>query len=322
MSISRRGFIRRGLLGAAAAAAGIAFPPALSAAGAVAPRAGRRALGKTGVEVSILGLGLGSAFTQAHQTDPEGALAVLERALDLGVNCWDTARSYGPSEEAIGPVVAKHRNRIFLVSKSDERSGDGFRRQLEQSLKLLRTDRIDLYHLHNLHPKRDADLAVIERGAVSAARKAKEEGLIGGFGVTGHSGAGILIDAIKRFEPDAVLSLFTATRPDQGRYEDELLPLAAERKIGVFAMKVVRHARDADLRGSELIRYALSLRGVHSAVVGLDTAAHLEENVKMAAQFKPMPAASRNAMHQHASRSLAGLIAPWDRPGYADGAMA
>lgn len=315
MSLSRRAFLGRGLLGAAA---GLALPPTLLAANDASARTDRRKLGRIGAEVSILGLGLGSAFTNAHRADPEAALALLEKALAHGVNYWDTATNYGPSQEILGPVVAKHRDEIFLVSKSGDRSYDGFKRELERSLELLRTDRIDLYHLHDFHPKRDADVAAIERGAVRAAREAKEQGIIGSFGVTGHSGAGILIEAIRRFEPDAVLTIFPATRPDKGRYEDELLPLARGKKMGVVAMKTVRHARDADLRGTDLIRYALSLEGVHTAIVGLDTAAHFSENVAMAAEFEPLPAAARTTLHEHAAGALAGLAAPWDRPGYRD----
>jgi len=115
-----------------------------------------------------------------------------------------------------------------------------------------------------------------------------------------------------------VLTTFPCTRPDQGRFEDELLPLARERGIPVIAMKCIRHARDADIRAPELIRYALSLDGICTAVVGLDSLAHLKENVEMARGFKPMAAQERAELHKHAVAALGSRPAPWDAPGYRD----
>lgn len=275
-----------------------------------------RELGRTGARVSILGAGLGSVFTRSNG-DPEQAFALLEAALKAGVTYYDTSRNYGPSERLAGPFVKKHRDAIYLVSKSGNRTYDGFKRDLEKSLNLLQTDHIDLYHIHSLTP-RDNDLGTIEQGAVKAAREAREQGMIRNFGVTGHSGAAILVKAIKAWDPDAVLTIYPVTRPDHGRYEDDILPLAKEKKMGVIAMKCVRHARDADLKGSDLIRYSLSLDGVHTAIVGLDTVAHLKENAAMAANFKPMDPVAKAKMTQDVQLALAGHPAPWDRPGYED----
>ncbi len=171
----------------------------------------------------------------------------------------------------IAPIVEKNPDKIYLVSKAQQRTYDGFMRQLEESLQRLRVDKIDLYHIHNLRPQNDPNLDITEKGAYKAALKAKEQGLIGAFGVTGHSGAQILIDAVKRFDPNALLTIFPANRPDNGRYEDELLPLARERNMGIVGMKTVKQAHNSDLKGSDLIRYALSLDGVASTIVGLDT---------------------------------------------------
>lgn len=322
MSAARRDFLKQ--LGAGAVLAG--FTGRAVAATAPSPAGGtvrnpvqRRLLGRLGTEVSILGLGLGSSFTKPFEKDPQGARELLLRALEYGVNYWDTARPYGPSEELIGRVLPAVRDRVFMVSKSANRTYDGFLRDLELSLKSLRTDHLELYHLHNLDPKRDSDLVGIENGAVKAARRAREEGTIKAFGITGHSGAAILAECIRRFDPDAVLTTFPCNRPDDGRYEDDLLPLARERKLGVIAMKTVRFARETDLKGADLIRYALSLDGVHVAVVGVDTAAHLDENAAMAAAFTPLGKGRRSEMSRDARRALAGLTAPWDRPGYCDG---
>lgn len=318
---SRRDFLKRAGVGAVVAGlggSGVASAQATGDAQTPADRmVERRTLGRMGKEVSILGLGLGSAFTKPHQNQPETAQKLLLRALDHGINYWDTARAYGQSERLIGPVVPKVRERIFLVSKSAKRDYDGFMRELETSLRNLQTDHLDLYHIHNLNPRRD-DVANIENGAAKAAIKAREEGIIKAFGVTGHSGAAILMESIKRFDPDAVLTIFPCNRPDKGRYEDELLPLATKRRMGVIAMKTVRMARQADLKGTDLIRYAMSLDGVHVTIVGLDTQAHLDENAAMAADFKPLTDNRRAQMTRDSRLALAGLVAPWDRPGYHD----
>ncbi len=319
MNPTRRNFLKTGLAGLAAGSLSTT-----TEAKTPTSKVDRRKFGKIGDDVSILGLGLGSSFYKPYSHNQEEGHALLEEALDAGINYWDNAHTYGnnmadyvPSEDIIGPVVEKRRKEIFLVSKSVKRDYDGFWRELELSLKRLRTDQIDLFHLHNLKPVDSID--EMEQGCFKAVTEAKEQGLIRSFGITGHSGAQILIDALKRFDPDALLTIFPCNRPDDGRYEDELLPLARERKMGIVGMKTVKHARNADLVGSDLIRYALGLEGVHSVIVGLDTAAHLNENIAMATGFQPLSEEQRTAMIRDSQLALAGLIAPWDVPGYEDG---
>ena len=89
----------------------------------------------------------------------EAGHALLESALAQGINYWDTARSYGPSEGMIAPVLARYRDKIFLASKSDARDYEGFKLDLNRSLQVLRTDYIDLYHLHDMQPHELVNLA-------------------------------------------------------------------------------------------------------------------------------------------------------------------
>ncbi len=319
-STNRRDFLKTGITGLAAA--GITGS---AHAAEPTPQVERRTLGKIDKEVSILGLGLGSSFYKPYSHDQDAGHALLESALRAGVNYWDVAANYGsemlpefhPSEEIIAPMVQKHRKEIFLVSKSAQRSYDDFRRELERSLTRLGVDHIDLFHMHNIKPKDNID--EMEKGCFKALVEAKEQGIVGAYGITGHSGAQVLIDCLKRFDPDALLTIFPCNRPDEGRYEDELLPLARERNMGVIGMKTVKHARNADLKGSDLIRYALGLEGVHGAIVGLDTAAHLNENIAMASHYQPLSAEERVAMVRESQKCLVGLTAPWDVPGYEDG---
>jgi aryl-alcohol dehydrogenase-like predicted oxidoreductase len=316
---SRRDFIRRTCFGAAIGSLLANARGASNSAQTDARPVDRRRLGRLDADVSILGLGLGGAFMDWYDRNLDASHALLESALTKGINCWDTARSYGPSEGMIAPVLARNRNRVFLMSKSDSRDYDGFKRDLNRSLQVLGTNYIDLYHLHDMRPHELANLGAIESGAVRAAREAKDQKIIRGFGLTGHSGASILIECVKRFDPDVILTVFPATRPDNGRYEDELLPLARGRKIGVVAMKAIRYGRQAKLPAKELLRYALSLNGVHAAIVGLDSQAHLNENASIARSFRPMKEATRFELHRKASHALAGIPAPWDQVGYVDG---
>ena len=319
---SRREFIRRTLCGAAIGGL-LSGARAASTSVKIESRAvDRRRLGRIDANISILGLGLGGEFIRGYSGNLEAGRALLEVALARGINYWDTARNYGPSEAMIAPVLTRNRDKIFLTSKSDARDYEGFKRELDRSLEVLRTDYIDLYHLHDLQPHELIHLTALESGAVRAAREAKDQKVIRSFGVTGHSGAGILIECMKRFDPDAVLTIFPCTRPDKGRYEDELLPLARSRGIGVIAMKTIRYARQANLSPSELLRYALSLDGVHTVIVGLDTLAHLNENATVTSGFNPIKQSRRDDISRSASHALARMAAPWDSPGYLDGRAA
>ncbi|MDX9981725.1 MAG: aldo/keto reductase [Lentisphaeria bacterium] len=318
MSTDRRDFLR----GIATGALALGAVPSLAQnapAAAPAQKVQRRAFGKLGDEVSILGLGLGSAFTTPYDKDRETGQKLLLRAFELGVNFWDTARPYGPSEVMIAPALKGIRKQVFLSSKSGSRDYDGFLRDLETSLRNLQTDYLDLYLIHNLEPKKDTDLDQIGNGAVRAARKAKEQGLIRGFGMSGHTEPDILMAALRRWEPDALLTIFPASRPNNGRYEDELLPLARERNLGVMAMKALRRDRQSDLKGTDLVRYPMSLPGIHTTLVGLDSLEHLEMNAAMASQFTPLGQRQRAAISREVQQTLGSYPAPWNMPGYRDG---
>jgi predicted aldo/keto reductase-like oxidoreductase len=249
-----------------------------------------------------------------HRLDAGHAL--LEAALAKGINYWDTARSYGPSESMIAPVLERNRNRVFLASKSDARDYDGFKRDLDRSLQVLRTSYLDLYQIHDLGPEELTNLDAIETGAVRAAHEAKDQKLIRAFGITGHSHRGILIECLKRFDPDTVLTTFLAS---ESAKREELLAPARSRQMGVIAMKAIRYGRQTGLPATELLRYPLSLNGVHTAIVGLDSLNHLNEDAQLATGFRAMRGASRLEFQRNVSRALAGVIAPWERPGYVDG---
>jgi aryl-alcohol dehydrogenase-like predicted oxidoreductase len=320
MATDRRGFVQGALAGVAATRwLGAAEP---------AKRVDHHPLGATGREVSIYGLGLGSVFVGAYRDNPEGAGATLKRAVEVwGVDYWDTSEDYAAknkagktvfSEELVGGVLAAVRAKVFLSSKTNARTYDGFKRALEASLKRLRTDRLDLYNLHCLTPKTKID--ALETGAIKAARELKEQGVIKHWGVTSHLGAAILIDVVKRCAPDVVTAPFPAGRPDGGKAEDELLPLAVERKVGVVAMKPLRGTRGSQLKPTELLRYGLSLPGMGVVLVGQDTVAHLDENARVATDFRPLDKPQRAALSAQVRLALSPEeMQPWLSAGYRDG---
>lgn len=323
MPANRREFMKRGLAGAAVVGAlGAGARPA--GADEAPMTVDQRPLGRLGRAVGILGCGLGSQFVGPFHNQPEQADAILRRALALGCNYWDTAESYGAggvaSEALIGPTVKDVRDRVFLVTKSGERSYDGFRRHVEQSLARLQTDHIDLYHVHEVNPGRD-NLDTFEDGCVKAARELVAQGVLGAWGITGHADPGILAEAIRRFNPDAIMTTLPASRPADGRYEDEVLPLAREREMAIIAMKTHRGAGAADvpLSATDKVRYALSLPGVAVANVGLDSLEHLEANAHMAHRLQPMDAGERVAASRAVRLALTDHVLPYLRPGYRDG---
>lgn len=316
---SRRGFLKRAAFGGVMAA-GLTGAGAVQGAPAPSPavvQVPRTTLGKTEREVSILGLGLGSAFTRPYEHDLDTAHDLLEAALAHGINYFDTARGYGPSERMISEVVKANRDRIFLVSKSGARSYDGFMEEFETTTRNLGVEKLDLFHMHNLVPNRD-NLDEMEKGCVRAARELKEQGLIGHFGVTGHSGARVLTDAVTRFEPDAILTTFPVSRPDGGKYESQTLEAARERGMGVIAMKLFRGAREADLPAEKMVTYPLSLPGVHTAIIGLDRLDHLLANVETVANLQRMDEAERDELHRMARARLGDYPMPYEMAGYRD----
>ncbi len=249
-----------------------------------------RPLGKTGFKVGIVGLG-----GQATLEDParrEEAVGIIHRALDLGVNYIDTASLYGhgASELAIGEVVKTRRKEVFLATKTDDRSYDGSLRQLEESLRRLHTDHVDLWQIHNIQSDFDVDLMLSREGAVKAMERAKGEGVIRFTGVTGHKDPFVLRKAIERHPFDTILMALNAADRHERSFIEHLLPTAVELQMGIMAMKVPsrgRLFRNGGIASMEpALRYVLTLP-VSTAIIGISALKELDENLRIAAQFEP-----------------------------------
>jgi hypothetical protein len=296
------GALAQRLLPAAAGAA--TTPPANPAAPSALPM---RNLGRTGYAVGVFSLGGQAAIEQPDNED--AAVAIVERALDLGVNYIDTAAFYGDgmSQRYIGKVMQSRRREAFLATKSHDRTRDGALRHLEESLRSLQTDHVDLWQVHNLSRLEQVERIFAAGGAMEAFIAAREQKLVRWLGVTGHADPQVLAEAIRRFPFDTVLMAVNAADKHHLSFIDHLLPLAVEKQMGIIGMKVPARGRllvgwtppagaSASWEGGtqpgaltmrQAVHYVLTLP-VSTIIIGCDSVAQLEENVALAREFTPL----------------------------------
>ncbi|GAB6059985.1 aldo/keto reductase [Desulfonatronum parangueonense] len=220
------------------------------------------------------------------------AVALIDRALDLGVNYIDTAPTYGAggSEANIGKVMARRRSEVFLASKTHDRGYDGTMRLVEQSLERLQTDYLDLYQIHNVRIMDDVDMALGKQGALRAMERLRSEKVIRHIGITGHRDPEVLLHALGLYDFDAVLLSLNAGDIHFKPFQKDLLRKAEEKQMGIIAMKVTavnRIFRSDGLNSMrEALGYVLSFP-VSTAIVGISNLEQLEENVRIAKEFEP-----------------------------------
>jgi len=249
----------------------------------------RRKLGKTGYSVSIFSLGGESMIERIDRSSD--AEAIINRALDLGVNYIDTAPAYGlgGSESNIGRVMASRRKEVFLATKTGERSYDGAMHQVEESLARLQTDYLDLYQLHDLQSANDLDKALASDGAVKALEKLKSEGVIRYLGVTGHKDPNLMLRSIHEYPFDCILFPLNAGDIHYSSFKDLLLPEAVKLQLGIIVMKVTAVGRIFKDHGIQDMKQAFGYTLSHpvcTAIIGISTLEELEENARLAEEFK------------------------------------
>jgi aryl-alcohol dehydrogenase-like predicted oxidoreductase len=250
----------------------------------------KRPLGKTGHQVTILGLG--GLFTTSMHDRHDEAVEIVNRAIDLGVNYIDTSALYGngASELNIGTVMRERRDEVFLASKSHDYTYDGTMALVEQSLRRLQTDYLDLYQHHFLGELGQLEQLRQKNSARQAFERLRDEGVIRTIGVTGHSSR-VLADALNDYPYDCALITLNAAREvmDDPEDLDRFFRLAQEKEVGVIAMKVVERGAliERGLGIRQLLSYVLSYP-VSTAVVGISDVSHLEENVRIASAFEQL----------------------------------
>jgi len=271
----------------------------VSPAAATPPPMPERPFGKTGHNVRLFSLG-GQATLERDGTRDE-SVAIINRAIDLGVNYLDTAASYGRgiSQRYIGEVMATRRDEVFLATKTHNRTRDGSLQLLEQSLESLQTDHLDLWQLHNVSRVEQLDQIFAEDGAIHALLQAREEGIVKNLGITGHADPDVLIEGLNRFDFDTILMALNPADKYHRPFMDKLLPLANEKGMGVVAMKIPARGRIFQDGGLTSMREALTWtfsQPISTVIVGCDNVAQLEENISAAAEFQPLNSAQMAAI--------------------------
>lgn len=296
-SPSRRDFLK--------GAAGFVAAAPLAYQGTQMPE---RLFGRTGHRSRLFSLG-GQAALERPQ-DRDLALKIINRAIDLGVNYLDTAPKYGDgaSQQVLGEVMATRRREVFLASKTHERgSRDASLRLLEASLKALRTDHLDLWQVHNVREHQHLEGIFRKGGALDALTWARDQKMVRYLGITGHYDPLVLLQAIQRFDFDALLipvnpadrqPLYLLDRwvphPNRNRlsFLDRLVPTAQKKQMAIIGMKVPARGRlfrpDGVKTMGEALGYALSCP-VSTVILGCDSVAQVEENVRLASAFQPLP---------------------------------
>jgi hypothetical protein len=301
-----------------------------------------RTLGRTGLKSSLLAIGCGNRLWMAYKNQEQGVEA-LRLALDSGINYMDTAQGYGDgiSESWVGAATEGRRKNVILATKTGARTAADVMRNCELSLKRLRTDHLDVLHIHGL--RFADDLAKIEEkgGALEALYKLRDQKVARFIGITSHCDPATLATALERHDFDCTQMALNAglqgTSPDGGgfwkkdpkdlfsqglpprpfpgsSFQDLALPVAARKKMGIIAMKVT--AQEGLIgRGSgradalELIRYALSLP-VSIATVGMPKLEFIRANAAWAREYRPM---SKAEMGEFSSRLAAANKIAIDR---------
>jgi aryl-alcohol dehydrogenase-like predicted oxidoreductase len=226
--MERRDFLKQSALTAAAAASA-----RLANATPTQPIA-KRPLGRTGEHLSIIGFG----GIVVMNEDPTQSKNIVAEAVDRGINYFDIAPSYGNAQERLGPALAPYRKNCFLACKTEGRTKDDSRKQLEESLRLLKTDHVDLYQFHALTKMSDLDKVLGPGGAMETMEAAKKEGKIRYIGFSVHSQE-TAVAAMHRYPFDTVLFPVNFVLFSQAKFGPQILATAQEKKMGILALKAM-----------------------------------------------------------------------------------
>src|SRR5579864_7895762 len=279
----------------------------LRGAGAAKVAAGeipKRVFGKTGEKLTIIGQA-GGRFPLCTYED---AKAITLRAYELGINYFDCARIYwnGRSEEVYGAVLPPFRKNIFLTTKSPERTRKGAEADLEKSLRALKTDYLDLWQIHQVSEMSEVEQIFAPGGAIEAFEAAKKAGKCRFIGFTGHHDPKVHLEMLRRYDRyDTILMPLNPADPSYLSFEKQVLPVAVERGMGIQGMKSTGNAGLlAEIHLKDCLTYVLSLP-IHCLALGCTTIGQIEDDVRIAQQFKPMSPEQMAKVREDA-KSLAG----------------
>jgi len=266
----------------------------------------------------MLGFGGGSQWLKVKDGEWE---PILERAVALGINYFDTAPNYKwgatkSSEERFGEILPAHRKSVFLATKIDSRDVTEAMKVLEKSMKAMKADYLDVLLLHSVSEK-DKDIAALEKGVYGEIRKLKEAGTARFIGFSSMNDGARTTEFIEALNPDVSLLAMNATK--YGDVAEKALPVARQKNVGVVGMKAMRDIVGAAATPKELLEYVWGHPGVATLLVGHVSVQMLEENVESAKSF----AAGRTDLdREELEKRVAHLAGPhalcWARPDYVD----
>lgn len=231
----------------------------------------KRILGKTGYEVSVIGLG----GIPIQRVDKEKAIEIVQAAHNRGINFIDTARGYNESEKLLGEALeVVGRDKFYLATKSMQRTYDGVLEELNISLNNLKTDYIDLFQFHNVSKEADAEILFSENGALKAIKEMKEKGIVKEIGITSHNVN--LMDKFVDTEEFATIQFPYNAVEDQAT---NVFKKAKEKNIGVIVMKPL--AGGAIPKGELCLRYIMENENITVAIPGMDSVEQVIENTNV-----------------------------------------
>jgi aryl-alcohol dehydrogenase-like predicted oxidoreductase len=268
-----------------------------------------RAFGKTGIEVTVTGLG-GEGVLRTYGQEDETWMVIRE-AVAQGITYFDCARAYAGSEMYYGQVWSRHpedRARIFQASKSGSRSKKGALADLDRTLRNMCIDSLDLWQIHDVRTEEDLETISRPGGALEAFMEAKTIGKTRFIGVTGHHDPKILEKAIREWPIDSVMMPINPVEAALGGFMDSALPAALEKGIAVIAMKVLGAAHyilpDAGITPEILTRFALS-QPITVAIIGCSNGSHVRTLAGTGRSFSPLSPEEEQA--------IVGMFHPYAR---------
>ena len=273
----------------------------------------RRIFGQTGVSLSLIGLASGRFHLTGSDKD---AVALTRRAVDLGINYFDTAHTYwgGHSEEIYGVALRPTRKNVFITTKSNKRTRHGAEEDLATSLRRLQTDYVDLWQVHEIKTLAEVETVFGPGGAIEAFESAKKAGKARFIGFTGHYDPAVHLEMLRRYQKwDSILMPLHIADPLFLSFEKQVLPLAVERGMGIQGMKNFGNARLLSAFSiSECLSYVLSLP-IHCTAVGCTTIGQLEDDARIAGAFQPLGEDQLASLRIRAERIKGPLLEDWKR---------
>jgi len=315
--MDRREFLKRAGCAGAGLVLVAAAPQVFAESGEPLPK---RVLGRTKENVSILGLG--TAPVGEGPVGVQDGIRIFSEVIDRGVTYVDTARIYGNAEEILGHIVPKQRDKLFVVTKVSTDNATRAEQSLNESLRLLKTDHLDLVHIHSIGSK-NLERVLASDGVLGYLLKQKEAGKTRFVGISGHNRPANFVRMLQTDQIDVLMCVMNYADRNIYDFESKVLPEARKRNVGCVAMKVY-----AGIKGGfrnhrhgyvgcatepahlpEAMGYALDLEGVSVAVVGPYTVEQAVQNVQFARKYTPLSKEQRASLMEHGQK-LAESLGP------------